>query len=74
MEELPNDDEIDLESLQAQIDLSLAHTKNLVSTWMKPGFGNTAASSSRANQDKEVEELLRRPPRRVFASSYNTLF
>lgn len=64
MEELPNDDDIDLDTLQAQIDVSLAHTKNLVSSWLKPAYDTSLPSSSRrAEQDKEIESLLRRPPR-----------
>ena len=65
MESLEND--VDVETLQAQIDLSLAHTQNLVSSWLKPKYGNATASSSRANQERELEELMKRPPR--YASS-----
>lgn len=60
MEELPIEDDIDLEALQAQIDLSLAHTKELVSSWIKP---SASSSKTRKNVDKEIEEILRRPPR-----------
>lgn len=64
MEELPDEDDIDLEALQAQIDLSLAHTKNLVSSWLKPAYGDANVSQiSRVKEEKEIEELLRRPPR-----------
>ncbi|KAH8106041.1 hypothetical protein BXZ70DRAFT_412379 [Cristinia sonorae] len=62
MAELDNDDNVDLEALQAQIDLSLSHTKNLVSSWLKPAYGSNS-SSRKGDQDKEIEELLRRPPR-----------
>ncbi|KAJ3488801.1 hypothetical protein NLI96_g2580 [Meripilus lineatus] len=62
MEDLPDEDEIDLEALQAQIDLSLAHTKNLVSSWLQPTLG-THPVSSRHKEDKEIQDLLRRPSR-----------
>ncbi|TCD69844.1 hypothetical protein EIP91_005921 [Steccherinum ochraceum] len=68
MEELSNDDAIDMETLQAQIDLEMAHTKNLVSSWMKPAAGSLPSSSKRGDRDKEIEMLLRRPPRQVMTS------
>ena len=63
MEDYEND--LDVETLQAQVDMSLAHTQSLVSSWLKPKFGSGASSSSRAHQEKELEELLKRPPRYV---------
>ncbi|KAI0700766.1 hypothetical protein BC835DRAFT_1304003 [Cytidiella melzeri] len=64
MEDLVNDEGIDLESLQAQIDISLAQTQNLVASWLKPTRGESSStSSSRLNQEKEIQELLKRPPR-----------
>lgn len=65
MEEVPVEEDIDLEALQAQIDLSLAHTKELVSSWLTPTQGNAFSSKSKSNTDKEIEEILRRPPRHV---------
>lgn len=59
------EDDLDVESLQAQVDMSLAHTQSLVSSWLKPKYGSGAASSSRGNQEKELEELMKRPPRCV---------
>ncbi|GJE84263.1 hypothetical protein PsYK624_003390 [Phanerochaete sordida] len=61
MEDYEND--LDAEALQAQVDMSLAFTQNLVSSWMKPKYGSGTASSSRGNQEKELEELMKRPPR-----------
>ncbi|KAI0787042.1 hypothetical protein BC629DRAFT_488919 [Irpex lacteus] len=63
MEDLVNDEGLDLEALQAQIDLSLAQTQNLVATWLKPRQ-SASAGSSRINQEKDIQELLKRPPRR----------
>ena len=65
MEEVIDDDDIDLETLQAQIDLQMAHTRNLVASWVDSNYGESKSMESRANQEKEIEELLKRPPRCV---------
>jgi len=54
------EDEIDLESLQAQIDLSMSFAQDLVSTWV-----STKSSSTSRNQklERELQEYIRRPPR-----------
>lgn len=60
-----DEDNIDLEELQAQIDLSMAKTQSLVASWVQ-SVSSTSASTSqlnRAKQEQEIEELLRRPPR-----------
>ena len=63
MEE-PNND-IDTETLQAQIDLSMAYAQNLIVSWL-PTSGPMSQSSSRAAEaEVELEALLRRPPRCV---------
>lgn len=64
MEEPTND--IDTETLQAQIDLSMAYAQNLVASWL-PGSGSlTQQSSSRAVEaEVELQALLRRPSRCV---------
>ena len=56
--------EVDLETLQAQIDMSLAFTHNIVAGWMTSSKAKLP-SSSRANDDRELEEYMRRPPRCV---------
>lgn len=58
-----DEDDIDAESLQAQIDMSMAFTQNLVSSWMSSSQGKLPASSSTGNEEKELEEYMRRPPR-----------
>jgi len=60
-EELLEDD-IDLETLQAQIDLSMAHTKDVVASWIKPSRPSSV-NMSRTDGVKDLEDLLRRPPR-----------
>jgi len=62
MEE-PNND-IDTETLQAQIDLAMAHAQNLVASWL-PGSSSsmTQPSSRAAETEAELQALLRRPPR-----------
>ncbi|THH19912.1 hypothetical protein EW146_g1365 [Bondarzewia mesenterica] len=60
------EDDIDIETLQAQIDMSMAFAQDLVSSWVQPSRASGSASqSSRRYKDaeKELEELLRRPPR-----------
>ena len=65
MEE-PNND-IDTETLQAQIDLAMADAQNLITSWLPTSSGSlTQPSSSRAAEtEAELQVLLRRPPRYV---------
>jgi hypothetical protein len=66
MEE-PNND-IDTETLQAQIDLSMAYAQNLIASWL-PTSGPMSQSSSRAAEaEAELQAILRRPPRCVHLS------
>ncbi|KAH9014323.1 hypothetical protein EDB84DRAFT_1529900 [Lactarius hengduanensis] len=65
MEE-PNND-IDTETLQAQIDLAMAQAQNLVASWLPASSGSLTQSSSHAAEaEAELQALLRRPPRYVF--------
>ena len=63
MEE-PNND-IDSETLQAQIDLSMAYAQNLISSWLPTSGPMTQPSSRAAEAELELQALLRRPPRYV---------
>ncbi|KAK0498567.1 hypothetical protein EDD18DRAFT_1158229 [Armillaria luteobubalina] len=66
-------DEIDLETLQARIDLSMSFTHDLVSSWVKPS-PNSNKSSSGKTMEKILQEEMRRPPRLgvgASASDYN---
>lgn len=56
------DEDIDNDTLQAKVDASLAYVNDMVSSWMKP---SKTPSSSRKDVEKEIEELMRRPPRLV---------
>ncbi|KAJ7284022.1 hypothetical protein C8J57DRAFT_1294158 [Mycena rebaudengoi] len=55
------DEDIDNETLQAQIDLSLSFTQNLVASWVKPT--RKPAKSSSSALEAELKEYMRRPPR-----------
>ncbi|KAH9939968.1 hypothetical protein B0H21DRAFT_755328 [Amylocystis lapponica] len=57
------DDDIDAETLQAQVEMSMAYTQELVSSWMKNSTGKLPSSKSRRDEEKELEEYMRRPPR-----------
>lgn len=59
---MSEEEDIGLETLQAQVDMSLAFTQNLVSSWLKPTEGKLPSSRAR-NDEKELEEYMRRPPR-----------
>ncbi|KAF8269066.1 hypothetical protein EI94DRAFT_1785562 [Lactarius quietus] len=62
MQEPHND--IDTETLQAQIDLAMAQTQNLIASWLPGPSGSLTQSSSRAAEaEAELQVLLRRPPR-----------
>jgi hypothetical protein len=61
MVEEVEDDDIDMEALQARIDLSMAYVHDLVSSWVNPSLKSTKKSGKDA--EKELEEYMRRPPR-----------
>lgn len=57
---------VDLEALQAQINLSMSLTEELVSSWVRPANKNSSQPGpSSGNPEKELQEYLRRPPRCV---------
>lgn len=56
------EDDIDVETLQAQVDMSMSFAHNLVTSWIKPThFAQLRSSGVTATQI--LEEELRRPPR-----------
>ncbi|PCH41471.1 hypothetical protein WOLCODRAFT_131939 [Wolfiporia cocos MD-104 SS10] len=57
------EDDIDVETLQAQVDMSMAFTQNLVSSWLESSRGKLPSVKSSRNEEKELEEYMRRPPR-----------
>lgn len=74
-----SDSDIDAETLQAQIDMSMAYAQDVVSGWMKAS-GTLASSSANGSSnggqgkkrdvEKELEEMMKRPPRCVFVASF----
>ena len=60
------DNEVDTETLQSQIDLSMSLVHDLVSSWVKPAPRGTKQSNYDAQKD--LEEYMRRPARCVFCS------
>lgn len=57
------DSEMDSETLQSQIDLSMSLVHDLVSSWVKPTPGG--AKQSNYDAQKDLEEYMRRPARCV---------
>jgi len=56
-----DEDSVDIEALQAQIDLSMSFAQNLVSSWVKPH--KLAKSSRNKDLERELSDYMRRPPR-----------
>lgn len=67
-----SDSDIDAETLQAEINMSMAYTQDIVSGWMKAsgatsvsanGSGSGSAAGKKRDVEKELEEFMKRPPR-----------
>lgn len=56
------EDDVDAESLQAQIDISMSFAHNLVTSWINPSHLAQLRSSG-VNATQILEEELHRPPR-----------
>lgn len=56
-----DEDAIDLQVLQAQIDLSMSFAQNLVTSWVKPT--HFAQTSRQRDLENELKEYMRRPAR-----------
>ncbi|KXN89607.1 hypothetical protein AN958_05474 [Leucoagaricus sp. SymC.cos] len=56
-----DEDAIDLQDLQAQIDLSMSFAQNLVSSWVKPT--HYPQTSRQRNLENEIKEYMHRPAR-----------
>jgi hypothetical protein len=68
-----DDDDMDTETIQAQIDLSMSFVHDLVSSWIKPSVKSTLPT--RKDTEKEMQEYMRRPPRcDAFFSSVLMIF
>jgi len=57
----PEGEDIDTETLQSEIDMSMSLVHNLVSSWVKPS--QKVRTKSTTNTQKELEEYMRQPPR-----------
>jgi hypothetical protein len=57
---LEEEEELDDETIQARVDASLAKIYSVTSTWSKP---NKTPSAPKRDFEKELEEIMRRPPR-----------
>lgn len=55
------DEDIDTETLQAKIDLSMSFAQDLVSSWINPKL-NLPRNSGK-DLEKELKEYMRRPAR-----------
>ncbi|KAJ3778963.1 hypothetical protein FB446DRAFT_840406 [Lentinula raphanica] len=56
-----DEEDIDTEALQAQIDLAMSVTNDLVSSWIKPS--NKPKTTYNQTLEAELNEHMRRPPR-----------
>ena len=55
------DEDVDVETLQAQIDLSMSFAKNLVSSWIEPH--RIPRNPRKKDLEKEISEYMQRPAR-----------
>jgi hypothetical protein len=62
---MASEDEVDTETLQAQIDLSMSFMHGLVSSWIKPGSKQPTRSDRNSKLEDELKESMKRPPRYV---------
>ncbi|KAG6915662.1 hypothetical protein DXG01_010532 [Tephrocybe rancida] len=58
---MDDEDSIELEALQAQIDMSMAFAQEMVSSWVKPS--RKLPGKSNRDVEAELKEYMRRPPR-----------
>jgi hypothetical protein len=61
-----DEDAIDLQDLQAQIDLSMSFAQNLITSWVKPT--HYSQSSRQKDLENGIKEYMRRPARSVISS------
>jgi hypothetical protein len=64
MAEKPGNDDLDLDAIQAQMDLTMAHAHELATSWISPSLTAPATDVF-----KELEEYMRRPPRYTLSHS-----
>ena len=56
-----DEESIDLQDLQAQIDLSMSFAQNLVTSWVKPS--HYSQTNKQKDLENEIKEYMRRPAR-----------
>lgn len=57
------EDQVNIQDLQAQIDLSMSFAQSLASSWIKPRRNAASSSSRRKELESEVWEAAKRPSR-----------
>ena len=58
-----DDEDINVQDLQAQVDLSMSFASSLAASWIKPRRSGVNTSSRRLEMEKEVWEAAKRPSR-----------
>jgi hypothetical protein len=66
------EDTIDLQDLQAQIDLSMSFAQNLVTSWVQPT--HFSKSGRQSDLESEIKEYMRRPARYAISLTTMTVF
>lgn len=72
--------DIDAETLQARIDMSMAYAQDIVSGWMNASgtyasssipLNGSGSSGKKRDVEKELEEMMKRPPRYVCSAFFD---
>ena len=67
------EDAVNLDELQAQIDLSMSVTDDLISSWLKTPNTKSNGLGNKNKIDKELHDYLRRPARYDMTANYGVL-
>ncbi|KAK2466098.1 hypothetical protein APHAL10511_001740 [Amanita phalloides] len=68
---MDENEELDLDTLQAQIDMSMSFAQDLVSSWIQPS--KVISSSRVCDLEKELKEYMRRPARLGVGASFSDM-
>ena len=64
-----DEQEIDLDALQAQINMAMAEEEALVASWIKPSKTPSKRSKRTFEEmERELQDYMRRPPRYALAT------